>query len=284
MCGLGEGRFPATDGSDPLDLTLAHRQIGDVSPRERDKYLFLETVACAHDRLYFSYVDRDAQTGDALEPSSVVNELIRYLHGGREGSPLSWIDHQPLRRFDESYFTDSARTGQTEFVRSNASPAARSEHNARKLREALRDQAHDLSRLDAQGLRRMDSDLVRFLGLCPVEPLTRLDNKARRLSISIQSLRLFLECPLQGWARQMLRLPPEEEDDPAMCEDEPFVTSRVDQSVLLREAFLDSLNAGFSNAESANFESIYHRRAALRRFRGLLPIGLFGEVDEPPSV
>ena len=74
---------------DPLDLTLAHRQIGDVSPRERDKYLFLETVACATIAYIFSYVDRDAQTGDALEPSSVVNELIRYLHGGREGSPLS---------------------------------------------------------------------------------------------------------------------------------------------------------------------------------------------------
>ena len=65
-----------------------------------------------------------------------------------------------------------------------------------------------------------------------------------------------------------------------MREDEPFVTSRVDQSVILREAFLDSLNAGFSNTDSANFKSIYHRRAALRRFRGLLPIGLFGEVDE----
>ena len=47
LCGLGEGRFPAVDGPNPLDLTLADRQAGDVSPRERDKYLFLETLVCA---------------------------------------------------------------------------------------------------------------------------------------------------------------------------------------------------------------------------------------------
>ncbi len=47
LCGLGEGRFPAVDGPNPLDLTLVNRQPGDVSPRERDKYLFLETLVCA---------------------------------------------------------------------------------------------------------------------------------------------------------------------------------------------------------------------------------------------
>ena len=68
LCGLGEGQFPAVDGPNPLDLTLAHRQAGDVSPRERDKYLFLETIVCARERLYLSYVGRDALTGDDLAP------------------------------------------------------------------------------------------------------------------------------------------------------------------------------------------------------------------------
>ena len=77
LCGLGEGRFPAADGPNPLDLTLVPRQVGDVSPRERDKYLFLETLVCARERLYLSYVARDAQTGDELAPSPVVHELIR---------------------------------------------------------------------------------------------------------------------------------------------------------------------------------------------------------------
>ena len=51
LCGLGEGCFPAADGPDPLDLTLVRRTIGDVSPRERDRYLFLETLVCARSAL-----------------------------------------------------------------------------------------------------------------------------------------------------------------------------------------------------------------------------------------
>ena len=56
LCGLGEGRFPAVDGTNPLDLTHAGREVGDVSPRDRDRYLFLETITCARERLYLSYV------------------------------------------------------------------------------------------------------------------------------------------------------------------------------------------------------------------------------------
>ena len=109
LCGMGEGRFPAAGGPDPLDLTLAHRSTGDVSPRERDKYLFLETLVCARDRLYLSYVDRDAQTGDPLEPSPVVNELMRHLERGRDGPPSEiWVNKQPLRRFDQDYFPEEA--------------------------------------------------------------------------------------------------------------------------------------------------------------------------------
>ncbi len=46
LCGLGEGRFPAADGPDPLDLALVQHRVGDVSSHERDKYLFLETLIC----------------------------------------------------------------------------------------------------------------------------------------------------------------------------------------------------------------------------------------------
>ena len=107
LCGLGEGRFPAADGPDPLDLTLARRQVGDVSPRERDKYLFLETLACARDRLYLSYVARDAQTGDELEPSPVVHELIRHLHRGRTDNPwTAWVRNNRCAASTHSYFPD----------------------------------------------------------------------------------------------------------------------------------------------------------------------------------
>ena len=64
------------------------------------------------ERLYLSYVARDAQTGDELAPSAVVHELVRHLDRGRTGDPLKvWVEKQPLRRFDESYFTGQAPMG-----------------------------------------------------------------------------------------------------------------------------------------------------------------------------
>ncbi len=77
LCGLGEGRFPVRADGDPLDLAAAEPRPGDVSPRDRDKYLFLETIACARERLYLSYVARDAQTGDQINHSPVLGELLR---------------------------------------------------------------------------------------------------------------------------------------------------------------------------------------------------------------
>ncbi len=75
MLGLGESSFPERDRRDPLDLRLIRRHAGDVSAAERDRYLFLETLLAARERIFFSWVSRDAQTGDSLEPSSLIREL-----------------------------------------------------------------------------------------------------------------------------------------------------------------------------------------------------------------
>src|SRR5262249_26625882 len=110
VCGLGEGRFPAAEKADPLDLMNTRRLPGDVSPSERDRYLFLQTLPGARKRLYLSYVARDAQTGDALEPSPLIHELLRHMHGDRAGDPLEyWVTAQPLRRYDDEFYTFGSR-------------------------------------------------------------------------------------------------------------------------------------------------------------------------------
>ena len=211
LCGLGEGRFPAADGPDPLDLTLARRQIGDVSPRERDKYLFLETLVCAREHLYLSYVARDAQTGDTLDPSPLVHELMRHLHRGRSGKPSdTWVTRHPLRRFDDAYFpAEQARGRQVENLL-NFSIAARKESHARRLRNSLRDHCQTSPRLTPDALRRLDQKVVDWLGLCPIDAVVAQIESAPKVAISLGDLLAFLKCPLQGWARVMLRL---HEDD-----------------------------------------------------------------------
>ena len=280
LCGLGEGRFPATGGPDPLDLTLANRNAGDVSPRERDKYLFLETLMCAHDQLYLSYVDRDAQTGDPLEPSPVVNELMRHLARGRAGSPSEiWVNKQPLRRFDQDYFPDEAERERPKRSFPNFSTAARSEWRARKLRESLRNHCKEMPRLSWDALRQLDPTVLDFLGLCPLESSVDRIIQLQRLAISFRDLRHFLECPLQGWARLMLRLREDEEEDEAAREDEPFETGRPRETALLREVFFDALGRNLQAVDPTTLKSLYEQRAELQARRGLIPIGLFGDVE-----
>ena len=75
MLGMGELDFPERERHDTLDLRRSRRNPGDVTPTERDRYIFLETLLAARDRVFISYVSRNAVTGDQLEPSPVVSDL-----------------------------------------------------------------------------------------------------------------------------------------------------------------------------------------------------------------
>jgi exodeoxyribonuclease V gamma subunit len=281
LCGLGEGRFPAADGSDPLDLTLARRQVGDVSPRERDKYLFLETLACARDRLYLSYVARDSQTGDELEPSPVVHELIRHLHRGRTDKPVEvWVNKQPLRRFDTSYFPERSGGRLTKPSLPNYSPAAWKESRACELRKKLRDDCKGSLQLTPRSLYEFNEPLRDWLGLCPIVGAKHDRSAKRRLEVSLSDLRQFLRCPLQGWARLMLRLREDEEEDEAARLDERFATGRLGETGLLREVFFDAMSRDIRGNVSDAFATLYDSRAEWRARRGLMPVGLFGEVEQ----
>ncbi|HVU51418.1 MAG TPA: exodeoxyribonuclease V subunit gamma, partial [Polyangia bacterium] len=83
LAGMGEGVFPAADRGRELDLRGAqHRVPGDVSPREQDQYMFLETLLCARARVAISWVDRDEVSGERKGPSSTVLELMDMLEAG----------------------------------------------------------------------------------------------------------------------------------------------------------------------------------------------------------
>ena len=103
------------------------------------------------------------------------------------------------------------------------------------------------------------------------------------MSVSFRDLRRFLECPLQGWARLMLRLPEDEEEDEAAREDEPFAMDRLGETVLLREVFLDALGRDMRSGDAALFEPLYDPRVESRTRRGLMPVGAFRRRRAPPA-
>src|SRR5690606_9418202 len=109
ILGLGEGKFPEDAGSSTLDLRQYRRVIGDVDPAARNRYLFLEALVGASDKLRLSYVCRDLQRGSVFQMSSVLNELADYLQEGilsetADGPGRFRLVHAPLHSRSPSLF------------------------------------------------------------------------------------------------------------------------------------------------------------------------------------
>jgi len=282
IAGLGEGHFPAVDRPDLLDLTSARRYAGDVSPRQRDAYLFLETLMAAGDNVRLSYVARDAKTGDELAPSSLVQQLLFILsqHYVDETQIEQLTVRHPLRRYDGQYFPSASEAADAALP--NFSPTARQEAAARRLRETLPTPSGGQPVIDPRWLAAADPRLAEWLGMEPLPGTTSAEDqktqstvtavateeaRAREtVSVSLAQIRRFLECPLQGWARVMLNLREEDEEDLVSREDEPFATPRLARSVLLRSVFCPPLAREDFLAELANDEQL---RAAGQRFEQL---------------
>ncbi len=127
ITGLGEGKFPAPDPPDMLDLRRVKSEPHDVNPRYQDQYMFLETLISTRSRLYLSWVGRHAVTGDRLEPASTVHQfremLLEMVPSGERGQEvegqleeqLQIIEH-PLRRYDKSYFPQISGQGEVERI------------------------------------------------------------------------------------------------------------------------------------------------------------------------
>jgi exodeoxyribonuclease V gamma subunit len=106
VLGLNDGEFPRQANGAGLDLTLqpGNRRIGDRDVRNDDRYLFLETLMAARERLHLSYVGVGVQDGRQRNPAGPLTELMTYLDRGTvaEGRPLD----EDERRVD-----DAADTG-----------------------------------------------------------------------------------------------------------------------------------------------------------------------------
>ncbi len=162
----------------------------------------------------------------------------------------------------------------------SASPRPREEWQALSLRESLAAHAQGLREIKRDSLRQLKPELASRLGLCSLDGSKSSDMLRRAVPVSLSDIRKFLECPLQGWARVMLRLHEDEEEDESQRADEHFVTGRLRETGLLRAVFLDAVQGNIDGSSPDAFKPYYHKRAQLLAHQGLMPVGLFGEVEE----
>jgi exodeoxyribonuclease V gamma subunit len=161
----------------------------------------------------------------------------------------------------------------------NFSISARKESQARKLRDSLLAHCQASPRLTSESLRELDQRVVDWLGLCPIDPVSARIDPGPRAAVSLGDLLAFLKCPLQGWARVMLRLSDDGKDEEVAREDEPFSTERVGETRLLREVFFDAMSPDTMADAPADFERLYAFHIESRLNRGLMPVGLFGAAE-----
>ncbi len=246
LLGLNENQFPERTREDPMDLRLAKRAAGDVTSSERDRYLFLETILAARERLYLCYTARDAKTGNQLEPSSVVRELQFILRGYVTEKTLTTltIEH-PLSRYDPRYFPD---TDESQTQRAGALISFdRQARHAAQMAALRRDLARHCGDVPLPG---RDEPILEQLGpearkmmrraLGMLEIPRSAESKAgasAEITLPITALRKFLECPIQGAAQYALGIFEDEGDGGEQWQDEPVAQSILDRTVMLREVF-----------------------------------------------
>jgi len=93
VMGMEEGRFPRIEKKNSLGKIE-----GDYCPTvaEEDRYLFLELILAARERLILTYPAIDPQDGKEMRPSLLIEELFSEVK----------VHHHPKLPFDKSYFQE----------------------------------------------------------------------------------------------------------------------------------------------------------------------------------
>ena len=108
VLGLNDGEFPRRRSDGGLDLMTRLRRVGDRDVRSDDRYLFLETLMAARERLHLSYLGESVKDGKPRNPAAPLAELMAELDAaGSSAAERAWWIKHPLQPFDARYFDAS---------------------------------------------------------------------------------------------------------------------------------------------------------------------------------
>lgn len=82
LVGLDDGAFPRTAERVGFDLTAKAKRPGDRNVQDDDRYLLLEALISARDRLVITYTGRDLRDAERLPPAVPVAELLDAIGRG----------------------------------------------------------------------------------------------------------------------------------------------------------------------------------------------------------
>ncbi len=204
LIGMNDQAFPRRDKVLEFDRLSEHWRQGDPRNGDEDRYLLLETLLCARQKLYISYTGRSLHDNSECQPSVLVRELIDYIDTYYSGpvntdEPLSQrISHvYPMHPF-------SARN-----YRSGSTPAAVSyDRYWYQIAAAM-----------------MQQEKVSVPMNWPLEPLAYLEENTADLDIN--RLSRFLQHPIRYFFNTRLKIWLREEQ--RVLDEEPFLLDGLQQ-------------------------------------------------------
>ena len=215
LLGMNDGDYPRNRV--PMDFDLMGRDYrpGDRSRREDDRYLFLEALLSARERLHISWVGRSIHDNTERPPSVLVAQLRDHLaagwtlSSGDEVLPALTVEHR-LQPFNRDYFVKDS---------------------------ALFSYAHEWR----AGLEAEAADVA-------AQPLQPVEQEG---ALTLRQLSDFLSDPVRSFFRQRLNIY-FERDDPGSEDQEPFDVNALEnwrlQDELIR-AQKWALEAGVSRQD-----------------------------------
>jgi exodeoxyribonuclease V gamma subunit len=166
LIGMNDDAYPRQSRRLGFDLMARNPRIGDRSRRKDDRYLFLEAILSAREKLHISYVGQSLKDNSHRPPSVLVSELLDYIEEGFDESVRkSIVTQHRLQAFSPSYF--SGEGGLFSYSRENLR-AAQSALSGRKdvvpyISSGLSEPEEEWKTIDLESLCHFFTNPARFL-------------------------------------------------------------------------------------------------------------------------
>ncbi len=213
MIGMNERAYPRTRPPLGFDLMVDNPRPGDRSRRDDDRYLFLEALLSARQKLYISYTGRSIRDNALMLPSVLVSELQDYIEQGfvsEVGEPIvkQLITEHPLQPFSPRYFQGDPQLFSYDPLWSNAARVRQKEPQQQPFIETA---------------------------LPPAEAAQR--------SLSLHELIRFFNAPTRYFLQRRLGIYLEQADD-EIEDSEPFALNSLQIYQLKQQLLEQSLQGG----------------------------------------
>jgi exodeoxyribonuclease V gamma subunit len=166
MLGMNDDAYPRQAHPSGFDLMAASPRLGDRSRRMDDRYLFLEAILSARQKLYISYVGQSMKDNSQRPPSVLVSEVLDYVEEGfGETIQEKMIVHHRLQAFNPLYFSGVGRLFSYSAENLKAAQSALSSHRqpAPFITSGLSEPEETWKEIDLESLCYFFANPARFL-------------------------------------------------------------------------------------------------------------------------